>query len=346
MERRSRSRSAAQRPRRAVQYGGVSAGAPPVTTISPAFREVAAGLRFPEGPVAMPDGSVILVEIARGTLSRVTPEGRVQVVAALGGGPNGAAVGPGGKIYVTNNGGFNWVERPGRLFPTTQPADYRGGSIQVVDPDTGKFETLYDACDGRRLRGPNDLVFDSAGGFWFTDLGKTRERDQDRGAVYYARADGSMIREAIFPLERPNGIGLSPDERTLYVAETPTARCWAFRLSAPGQIESAEGPYRGEKGTVLVGLGGYQMFDSLAVDAAGHIAIATLVTGAVSDVWPDGSRVVQYRLPDMMVTNVCFGGPDLRTAYATLSMTGRLVAFEWPRPGLALPYLHRPAAPA
>jgi gluconolactonase len=262
------------------------------------------------------------------------------VVATLGGGPNGAAVGPGGKVYVTNNGGFNWVERPGKLFPTTQADDYTGGRIQVVDPETGKVETLYDACDGRRLRGPNDLVFDDAGGFWFTDLGKTREREADRGAVYYATADGALIREAVFPLERPNGIGLSPDGRTLYVVETPTARCWAFRLSAPGQIESANGPYRGEKGRVVVGLGGYQMFDSLAVDAEGHICVATLITGAVSDIWPDGSRVDQYLLPDMMVTNVCFGGPGLRTAYATLSMGGTLVAFEWPRPGLPLPHLN------
>jgi gluconolactonase len=213
-------------------------------------------------------------------------------------------MGPGGKIYVTNNGGLKFIERPGKLFPVAQADDYTTGSIQVVDPETGKFDTLYDRCDGRRLNGPNDLVFDGAGGFWFTDLGKTRDRDADRGVVYYAKADGSQIREAIFPLERPNGIGLSPDERTLYVVETPTARCWSFKLSAPGEIESANGPYRGEKGTVVTGLGGYQMFDSLAVDAEGHICVATLITGAVSDIWPDGSRVDQHMLPDMMVTNV------------------------------------------
>jgi gluconolactonase len=249
-------------------------------------------------------------------------------------------MGPGGKIYVTNNGGLKFVERPGKLFPVGQADDYATGSIQVVDPESGKFDTLYDSCDGRKLCGPNDLVFDRAGGFWFTDLGKTRERDADRGAVYYARADGSMIREAIFPLERPNGIGLSPDEKILYVVETPTARCWSFRLSGPGQIESANGPYRGEKGVVVAGLDGYQMFDSLAVDSAGHICVATLITGAVSDIWPDGSRVDQYTLPDMMVTNVCFGGRDLRTAYATLSMGGTLVSFEWPRPGLKLNHLN------
>jgi gluconolactonase len=309
-----------------------------MATITPTFKQLAAGLRFPEGPVAMPDGSVILVEIERRTLSRVTSDGKVTVVAHLGGGPNGVAMGPGGRMYVTNNGGLKFVERPGRLFPVAQADDYSRGSIQVVDLATGKAETLYDAVDGRPLCGPNDLVFDGAGGFWFTDLGKTRERDADRGAVCYAKADGSMIAEAIFPLERPNGIGLSPDGKTLYVVETPTARCWAFRLSGPGQIESANGPYRGEKGTVVAGLGGYQMFDSLAVDGEGHICVATLITGAVSDIWPDGGRVDQYMLPDMMVTNVCFGGRDLRTAFATLSMGGTLVSFEWPRPGLKLAY--------
>jgi gluconolactonase len=312
-----------------------------MATITPKLTQIASDLRFPEGPVAMPDGSIVLVEIERRTLSRVTADGRVQVIATLGGGPNGAAMGPDGKIYVTNNGGLKFLERPGRLFPVAQADDYTTGSIQVVDPVTGKFETLYEACDGQRLRGPNDLVFDRAGGFWFTDLGKTRERDADRGAVYYARADGSKITEAIFPLERPNGVGLSPDERTLYVVETPTARCWSFTLSGPGQIESANGTYRGEKGRVVVGLGGYQMFDSLAVDSEGHIAAATLITGAVSDIWPDGSRVDQYTLPDMMVTNVCFGGRDLRTAFATLSMGGTLVSFEWPRPGLPLNHLNR-----
>ena len=68
------------------------------------IEEVTSGLRFPEGPIAMDDGSIILVEIARGTLSRVTPDGKVEVIADLGGGPNGAALGPDGAVYVCNNG--------------------------------------------------------------------------------------------------------------------------------------------------------------------------------------------------------------------------------------------------
>ena len=105
-----------------------------MTTYKPLFKLMASGLRFPEGPVAMPDGSVIVVEIERRTLSRVSPEGKISVIAMLGGGPNGAAMGPGGKIYVTNNGGLKFIERPGRLFPVLQADDYTGGSIQIVDP--------------------------------------------------------------------------------------------------------------------------------------------------------------------------------------------------------------------
>ena len=71
-------------------------------------KEIASGLAFPEGPIALADGSVILVEIAGGRLTRISPTGKKQVVAELGGGPNGAAIGPDGKCYVCNNGGFTW----------------------------------------------------------------------------------------------------------------------------------------------------------------------------------------------------------------------------------------------
>ena len=72
------------------------------------MREVTSGLQFPEGPVWMEDGSVLVVEIRRGTLTRVAPDGTKTVVAETGGGPNGAAIGPDGKVYVCNNGGFIW----------------------------------------------------------------------------------------------------------------------------------------------------------------------------------------------------------------------------------------------
>jgi gluconolactonase len=300
-----------------------------------AIREITSGLEFPEGPIALPDGSVLLVEIKRGTLTRVAADGKTTVVARTGGGPNGAAMGPDGKVYVCNNGGFEWHTLGGLTIPGNQARDYQGGRIQRVDLATGKVEDLYAACDGRSLRGPNDLVFDGAGGFWFTDHGKMRERDRDRTGVFYARADGSLVREVIFPLDGPNGIGLSPDGRRLYVAETWTGRLWYWDVTGPGEVSAAPGFGPGG-GTLLVGLPGYQLFDSLAVDGAGNVCVATLANGGITVVAPDGSSAEHVPTGDPLTTNICFGGRDLRTAYITLSGTGRLVATEWPRPGLRL----------
>jgi len=106
------------------------------------IREITRGLRFPEGPIAMADGSVVLVEIERGTLSRVLPDGRIEVVAEPGGGPNGAAIGPDGRAYVCNNGGFNWTEENGVLRPISQADDYSGGRIERIDLETGAVEVL------------------------------------------------------------------------------------------------------------------------------------------------------------------------------------------------------------
>ncbi|KQP12297.1 SMP-30/gluconolactonase/LRE family protein [Pseudorhodoferax sp. Leaf267] len=304
------------------------------------IREIACGLQFPEGPVALADGSVLLVEIARGTLSRVTPDGRIHVVADLGGGPNGAAIGPDGAVYVCNNGGFAWTTEHGNLRPNGQPDDYSGGRIERVDLATGRSERLYDQVDGIGLRGPNDLVFDPQGGLYFTDLGKTRALDMDRGGLYYARADGSAIHTIARPVLTPNGIGLSPDGRSLYYAETEGARLWAFDITAPGQVrkDAWPSPHGGRMLAAAPG-GHYQRFDSLAVDAFGNICVATLLHGGITVIAPDGRLLSHVRLPDLYTTNLCFGGPGLRTVYATLSGSGKLVAIDgWPVPGLPLAF--------
>lgn len=309
-------------------------------THAPEIREIARGLKFPEGPIALPGGDVLLVEIARGTLSRVSPDGRVEVVAHTGGGPNGAAMGPDGKVYVCNNGGFEWIDMSGgRMRPAHQPHDYSGGRIERVDLATGRVEVLYTHGPNGPLRGPNDLVFDGLGGFWFTDLGKTRPRDLDYGGVYYARADGSSIVEAVHPMMTPNGIGLSPDGATLYVAETRAGRVWAWDVEGPGRLrrEPFPSPWGGR---LLHQMSSYRLFDSLAVDAAGNVCVASLMEGGITVVAPQGGEAAFVPMPDVYTTNLCFGGPDLRTAYVTLSTTGRLVAIDWPRPGTPLHHLN------
>ena len=299
------------------------------------IHTVADGLDFPEGPVALADGSVVLVEIAAGRVSRVSPDGKKTVVASPGGGPNGAAIGPDGKCYVCNNGGFEWHVEAGHKRPILQAGDYRGGRIERIDLATGAVECLYRASGEVALKGPNDLVFDRQGGFYFSDLGKVRAREMDRGAVYYAMADGSKITEVAFPMVTPNGVGLSPDEKTLYVAETEPARLWAFDIVAPGVLRKEPWPSP-HGGRLVAGVGGYQRFDSLALDAEGRICVATLINGGITVISPDGRHVEHHPMPDPMTTNICFGGRDLRTAFITLSWTGRLVAVDWPVPGLRL----------
>ncbi len=296
-------------------------------------RILATGLRFPEGPIAMQDGSVLVAEIAGRTMVRVTPDGGTSVAVETGGGPNGAAFGPGGKLYICNNGGN--LYREGDFRSHGPSADYAGGFIQRIDLATGTSEELYTHCGPDRLSSPNDIVFDRHGGFYFTDMGKRLARGRDYGGVYYALPDGSKIVEVAYPVMGANGIALSPDERTLYVAETETARLYAFDITEPGVAKKQPFPSP-HGGRLLCGLGGLQHFDSMAVTAAGNICVATLLSGNITSVSPDGAVVKQTKVPSIFPTNICFGGPDMKTAYITLSDVGQLGVMTWPEPGLAL----------
>ena len=305
------------------------------------LREIASGLRFPEGPVALPGGDVLVCEIAAGRILRIAPDGARTVAAETGGGPNGAALGPDGRLWVCNNGGMEWFDRDGKLFPIGCARDYEGGSIQRVDLETGKVETVWRDCGGEPLKGPNDLVFDRTGGLWFTDHGKERGRVRDVTGLFYAPADGSAVREVVWPLHGPNGVGLSPEEDRVYVAETEAARLIAFDLEAPGVIAGSGGKrVRGHRGRCVHGAPGLQYFDSLAVEADGRICIATIHNGGITVISPDGSTAEHVPMPDPVTTNIAFGGEGLRTAFVTLSMSGRLVSLPWDRPGLPLNFLN------
>jgi len=296
-------------------------------------RITATGLRFPEGPVAMADCSVILGEIAGGTVTRITPDGTKSTISATGGGPNGLARGPDGALYLCNNGGAEYAA--GSFLATGPAKNYQCGYVQRIDLRTGEMRVLYSQCGGHKLSAPNDIVFDRQGGFYFTDLGKRRGRDRDHGGLYYALPDGSKIVELVHPMLSPNGVGLSPDEKTVYVADTESSRLFAFDIVSPGVLrqEPFPAPYTGR---LVCGLPGFQRFDSLAVEASGNIAVATLITGQITVIAPDGRVVRQVKMPDVYPTNICFGGRDMKTAFITLSANGQLAAMDWPEPGLRL----------
>jgi len=310
----------------------------------PDIREITTGLRFPEGPVAMPDGSVILVEMLGKRLTRVQPDGSKETIAEIAGGPNGAAIGPDGAVYLCNNGGcFTPLELGEWLLPGPfDPGQYIGGRIQKVDLSSGAVTDLYTECDGRPLRAPNDLVFDSEGGFWFTDHGirDGAARTSDLTSIYYAKADGSHISEQVHPTEAPNGIGLSPDGSKLYWAETFNGRVFQRTIASPGQLAPAI-PL--DPSVCLAGLPGYQLLDSLGVDGDGNVCVATLVNGGITVISADGSSLSHIPTGDLLTTNICFGDSDgtgeYRDAYITASATGKLLHTRWPNRGLRLNYL-------
>ena len=301
--------------------------------MSDEVKILATGLGFPEGPVACADGSVVLTEIRNNRCTRVAADGTVSLFSATGGGPNGLAVGPDGFFYLCNNGGSRYVE--GTSMGQGPHPDYKFGYIQRINPKTGEATLLYQEVNGNKLSAPNDLVFDKQGGFWFTDLGKRYARHRDHGGLYYALPDGSKIVEMAFPILSPNGCSLSPDEKTIYVADTEGARLWAFDIVAPGQLKEKP-KFHAHSGRVIAGLPGNARFDSLAVLANGNITVATLATGYITEFTPAGDVVRAVKMPDIYPTNICFGGADMRTAYITLSDTGRLGVMQWATPGLKL----------
>ena len=300
------------------------------------IREIASGLEFPEGPVALEDGSVLVVEMAAGRITRIRADGSKQTIAHTGGGPNGLAVGPDGALYVCNNGGsFEFHRRGDILVPGHAPLSHRGGRIERVSLANGRVETVYEHCDGRPLIAPNDLVFDTSGGFWFTDHGTADAEARSHGALCYAKADGSSIARVLRELVSPNGVGLAPDGGTVYYAETVTARLWGLPLGSPGEARKL----KGASPAAFVGsYPGFAYFDSLGVEAGGAVCVATLIAGGIATFHPGTKQMQHLPLPDPLVTNICWGGADMKTAYVTASGTGKLLAIDWQRPGLKLAY--------
>jgi gluconolactonase len=300
------------------------------------LQVVADGLGFPEGPIAMADGSLLFVDIKNETLSRLGVDGRVGVVAQIPGGPNGAAIGPDGAAYICNNGGvYSFVPfGPDKVTVPTPNPQFTGGSIQRVDLTTGQFTLLYDSYRGKRLLAPDDIVFDKSGGFWFTETGIQDDETLRKGSLFYATIDGKML-ERVATIPMANGVGLSPDGGTIYVSDTIFGRLWAMEVAGPGKV--TPGPMPGMPGRVVQTLPGYQWLDSLKVEESGRICVGTIFTGGITVFSTDGSTE-HVDVPDLFTTNLCFGGSDMQDLWITASSTGKIYKTRWPRPGLRLAF--------
>ena len=266
---------------------------------------VATGLAFPEGPVWR-DGGLVFTEIEGGAVSRWTEAGGVELVARTGGGPNGAAVGPDGALYVTQNGGM------------ASEARVTAG-IQRVDAG-GDVELVLSSVAGHRLDGPNDLAFGPDGRLWFTDPRGAADPARNRlpgrlFAVDVASGEGELVLDVgpVFP----NGIAFLADGSLVWT-ESFSRRVMTL---ADGRPE------------VVIELPERHPPDGLAVGGDGLLYVACTFAHCVAVV--DGGEIVD-RLPcgDGMVTNCCFGGTDL---YVTASRRGTLWCFALGRSGLPVP---------
>ena len=255
-------------------------------------RIVTSGLGFPEGPVVLPDGDVLVVEVRRGRLTRVHPDGSTTIVAEVGGGPNGAAIGPDGDVYVVNNGGFSWSEIHGMILPidetgSNRPPDFTGGWVDRVDLEP---RARSPGCSTTSTASRSSAPTTSCSTPPAASGSPTSARWGPAtwtGAASTGRAPTAPT-SAASPRASPapTASASPPTAPPLYAAETHTGRLLAWDVTGPGEVA---GPHR-----IVVSTPTH--FDSLAVEADGTVVIAAISDGLCA-VRPDGSRRVHRRCP-------------------------------------------------
>ena len=254
-------------------------------------ERLASGFVFTEGPLWHSEGFYYFVDVRASKFYRLKPGGAAELLRENTGEGNGTTFDPQGTLVICEGGNR-------RL--TRWPAD-------------GKFagsEVLIDRFDGKRLNRPNDVVCKSDGSIWFTDPGlrvPIKEREQETAAVYRVAPDGNVSKIADF--EYPNGLAFSPDERTLYVANTRFAMyIHAIELDGAGNMVRRRifaDMSSDEKEGVP---------DGMKVDVEGRV----YCTGP-GGTWvfaPSGEKLGVIKTPEVPA-NLCFGGPDMKTLFFT-----------------------------
>jgi gluconolactonase len=268
--------------------------------------EVAAEVAFTEGPTADAQGNVYFSDIPSERILRRSADGTLATFREKSNRANGNVIDAEGRLVTCEAGEKKRVTR--------------------TDLRTGRVEVLAEAFEGQPLEGPNDVTFDGKGRLYFTD----RDSRKTVG-VYRIDPDGMVARILRDPeIEKPNGIVISPDDRTLYLVEanwSPGGRraVLAYDLQPDGTVRNRRILYDFYPGRSM---------DGLSIDTAGNVygagglnrvpkgATVTLDTKAgVYVISPAGKLLRFIPIPEDAVTNCCFGGPDLRTLYVTAGKT-------------------------
>ena len=279
---------------------------------------ISEGLGFPEGPAFDREGTLYVVEIRAGQVAKIAPAGERSVFAVTGGGPNGAAFGPDGTLWVCNNGGF-----PSRT------REREAGRLERINA-AGEVTVALTEVDGTPLTSPNDLAFDEHGNLYFTDPVPPPRGFADQGppgSICFLEP-GGRARRIHSGLMFPNGIGVSPDGAGLVVCESITGKLHRVPILEPGKL--GEPQLFGDLGQGVIP-------DGFAFDEEGNVLCCGFESGKVHVFGPaGGEKIAEVECEDPRVTNVCFGGPEHRTLYITESGMGRVVAAEWRTRGMVL----------
>jgi len=270
----------------------VGADIPGVVAAGTPIEFIHDGFKGTEGPIALPDGALAFTETQAARITRVNADGSVAAYLENTNGANGLAFNADGDLIA----------------------------VQTADPKVGVLapaahaHTLVDGYEGARFGRPNDVVVDRQGGIYFTDSGVTPKEGQPAPApkaVYYLGAGGKLQRIAS-DIERPNGIQLSPDEKTLYVANTDGEYLLAYEVQGPGRIGARcnfaklAGWAQGQNGNFASGA------DGLAIDDAGRVYAATNV--GIEVFTPAGAPLGVIALP-RKPQNLAFAGQDKKSLY-------------------------------
>ncbi|MCB9384345.1 MAG: SMP-30/gluconolactonase/LRE family protein [Bryobacterales bacterium] len=283
----------------------------PTALLAPdAKPKTAVSLVFTEGPAANADGHVFYTEITGNRILEYAPDGSIREFRNPSGRANGLAFDAEGRLLACEGGG-------------------EGGNRRVTRTDmkTGKVEVLASDYEGKKLNSPNDIVAAANGRIYFTDprYGAQDGRELETEDVYMIDTDGSLTRVATKPeIAKPNGIALSPDQKTLYVADTqpgtPTeARVMAFDVAEDGSLSN---------GRSIYSFGGGRGIDGMAIDVDGNLYGAAGDNGNLPEnpagvyvITPEGKLAGVIPVSEDPITNCTFGGPDLKTLYVTSGKT-------------------------
>lgn len=252
-------------------------------------KKVHTGFKFTEGPIGDADGNVYFTDIPNEKIHRIDAQGELSVFREKSNFANGLMVNAKGEIIACE----------------------MAGAVVAISKDGKERRVIADKHDGKRFNAPNDLVIDKAGGVYFTDpsFRAPMPLPQGKTCVYYADASGKVTR-LIDDLPNPNGVRLSPDEKTLYVFPSGQKQMMSYAVEAPGKIG---------KGKVFCELeqtkaGGNSGGDGGTVDEKGNVYIATGAGVQIFD--PSGKMLGSFKFEEQP-SNCTFGGKDMKTLFVT-----------------------------